>query len=407
MNCTILGLKIANVRAGTEETATDALQMLIDKAFAAAGRDLKSELASIGPTGAILLAQKNQANAHAALRLTEAIVAQSKEPGYAGAKWPVAGVITQGHVREVNVFGKSWNFEGRPAISAARILAKLESGLLAVEADVVCPTQDDRALGKKTSIINGKRKGEKYRVRIHPDLGFNRTYEPPPRARQRPSKNVRKVHESAKTTVAPPILPQALTTPICQRLRIEAFSDLGLPPRVQETHELQIPATVTEFTIPIALCAPLGKPTAADVRIDGPLLVFDGSGLLETKILSPSPPGWRIRIIVPSGKNCTSLQRVVHIVYRPVPLGDRIFIRMPASGYQIQHALVVLWGAREQLELGTSALTIRTGDNGGRHPIVAACFELATNPRARAWDIERFKSGFDHEISWVDTWKPT
>lgn len=406
MTCTILGLKIANVRAGAEETATNALQMLIDKAFAAAGRDLKSDLVSIGPTGAILLAQENQANARHALRLAETIAAQSKEPGYAGAKWPVAGAITQGHVRKVNVFGKSWNFEGRPAIAASRILAKLDSGLLAVEADVVCPTQDDKALGKNANVINGKRRDEKYRVRIHPQLKFNRTYEPA-RARRQVSRNVRKTAVPAMGTVVEPNRPQDIPTPNCQRLRVEAFSKPGLPPRIHETHELMMPAALGEFTIPIALCAPLDQPTAADVRIDGLPLVFDDFGFLEAKVLSPSIPDWRIRVLISQGGKSTGLRRVVDIIYQPIPLRGRIFIRMPASDYHVRQALVVLWGAREQLRFDTSALTIGTGDNGGRHPIVAGCFELATDPYARAWDIQRFETGFVHEISWVDTWKPT
>src|SRR5438046_2931139 len=102
MNCTILALKIADVRPGTEETATNALHELVDSALAAAGGSLDSKMiVSIGPTGGVLLAYQDEANASRALRLAEAVVTRSGKPGYAGAKWPIAGVITQGVVREV------------------------------------------------------------------------------------------------------------------------------------------------------------------------------------------------------------------------------------------------------------------------------------------------------------------
>jgi hypothetical protein len=403
MMCTILGLKIAHGKVGPGELPTKALQLLIDKAFAAVGREIQCELVSIGPTGAILLAQKNQHNARQALKLAEAVAAQSNLTGFADVKWPVAGVITQGRIRDVDVFGKSWNFEGRAAIAASRILSKLDPGLLAIETDVACPTSDESAIGNSTVVFDGKHPGEQYAVRIHPSVKFNRNYEAPSPPRQAPER----VQAQLPAKGGAPKRQKAITNPVCQRLWIEAVSEPGWPPRVHERHELLIPPAAGILKIPIALCAPFAKATSADIRTDGPVLVFDETGPLAAEIVLPSKADDRIRIILNLPKGAKILHRAVNIVYRPVPIRGRIFIRMPASGYQVKHAIVSLWGQRTQLEIATSALTIRTKDNGGRHPIVAACFNMATNPYALAWDIERFEGGLDHEISWADTWQAT
>ena len=45
----------------------------------------------------------------------------------------VCAVITHGLLRSLDVLGLSTNFEGWPAIAAARVLAKLSPGVLAVE----------------------------------------------------------------------------------------------------------------------------------------------------------------------------------------------------------------------------------------------------------------------------------
>ncbi len=396
MMCTILGLKIAHGKVGPGALPIKALQLLIEKAFFAVGREIQCELVSIGPTGTILLAQKNQDNARHALELAEAVAAQSNLLGFADSKWPVAGVITQGRIRNVGVFGKSWNFEGRAAIAASRILSKLAPGLLAVESDVTCSTLDESALGNTTVVIDGKREGEQYTVRIHPNVKFNRNYEPAP-----PPRNAsKKVQTHLAAEGGSPKGQRAITSPNCQRLWIEAVSEPGWPPRIHERHELLIPPTADTIKIPIALCAPFAEATSADIRTDGPVLVFDETGPLAAEIVLPSKADERIRIIVTCSKGSKLSPQAVNIVYRPVPIRGRIFIRMPASRYQVKRALVSLWGQRTQLELRTSALTIRSKD-GGRHPIVAACFNMATNPYALAWDIERFEGGLDHEISWA------
>ena len=153
------------------EEAAEELRFLIDKALAAhdwsAAQDL---IVSVAPNG-VMLAVPDQ-TPERAIRLAEAVQAQLQHAERRGGSViPIAAVITFGPMRSVDVLGNSSNFEGRPAIAAARILARLKPGLLAVDASAwVFPTLA-RDLAEPEE-RDGKHPGEKFLTRIHRTISF-------------------------------------------------------------------------------------------------------------------------------------------------------------------------------------------------------------------------------------------
>ena len=99
------------------------------------------------------------------VQLTHAEETQSTVP-------PVCAVITHGPMRSVDVFKDQTNFEGPPAIAAARILAELSSGCLAVEESVWKFKTLFQHLGEKQR-LTGKHEGEAFSVRIHKHIRFS------------------------------------------------------------------------------------------------------------------------------------------------------------------------------------------------------------------------------------------
>ncbi len=85
-------------------------------------------------------------------------------------------------MKTVDVLGFSSNFEGLPAITVARILAKLEAGVFAIHESVwAFPLLESACLSPLT--IDGKHPGEAFRVRYHRDISFPRPSPPPPAPR--------------------------------------------------------------------------------------------------------------------------------------------------------------------------------------------------------------------------------
>src|SRR5262245_17542252 len=110
---------------------SEALRFLIDDAsgvtFGRFPNDVKTSVAPGGvmlafpdadPRRAVHLCAAVQSQLEHAVRTQDTVI-------------PVCAVLTGGELREVNVLGYSSNFEGFPAIAAARILAKLPTGLFA------------------------------------------------------------------------------------------------------------------------------------------------------------------------------------------------------------------------------------------------------------------------------------
>lgn len=74
-------------------------------------------------------------------------------------------------MKTVNVLGYNSNFEGRPAIAAARILARLDPGKFAVDESVWKLGAVLRGCGDPEE-IPGKHEGEKFRIRPHDRITF-------------------------------------------------------------------------------------------------------------------------------------------------------------------------------------------------------------------------------------------
>jgi hypothetical protein len=151
--------------------ASEALRFLIDDAcdasFGSFPDDVKTSVAPGGvmlafpdaePMRPLYLCTAVQSQLQHAVRTRDTVI-------------PVCAVLTGGELREVNVLGYSSNFEGPPAIAAARILAKLPTGLFAVEQTV----WDFRLLGRhlgEPETLAGKHRGEEFSIRVHRQITF-------------------------------------------------------------------------------------------------------------------------------------------------------------------------------------------------------------------------------------------
>jgi hypothetical protein len=112
-----------------------------------------------------------------ALQLCEAVASQLA--GYVHTHTtliPVCAVLTHGPMRQVQetVLGHATNFAGRSAIAAARILAQLDAGQMAVEVDR--PEGEfsllTRHLQGPVVPLPGKHPGEAFQVRFHKQTSF-------------------------------------------------------------------------------------------------------------------------------------------------------------------------------------------------------------------------------------------
>lgn len=151
--------------------AAEKLRLLIDKALSALGTTRPADFSvSVGPNGVMLAFPGGSADR--ALQLVEAVQAQAQSAQTKGrALIPVCCVITFGPMRPVDVLGYSSNFEGRPAIAAARVLARLPSGQLAVEESAWELGRLAQDLGDPET-LHGKHPGEAFRIRIHRRISF-------------------------------------------------------------------------------------------------------------------------------------------------------------------------------------------------------------------------------------------
>jgi hypothetical protein len=108
MPCTIFAIGINPAPAGADHGVTDAgsaLRSLVDRALASAGEDLAEGLqVSMGPKLSIILGYLDERHLQRVLRLAEAVQMDLESPAVMkGTRCHVAGVITQGPARRVNV----------------------------------------------------------------------------------------------------------------------------------------------------------------------------------------------------------------------------------------------------------------------------------------------------------------
>ncbi len=170
--------KDAALTAPLQETAAN-LRSLLDTACAATFGGFPADVqASVAP-GGVMLAFPDT-NPDRVVQLCEAVVSQLDHDRMTGTTiLPVCAVITHGLLRPVDVLGYHTNFEGRPAIAAARILAALPPGYLAVGDSAWQFPYLAQYLGEEQR-LPGKHAVEAFSVRLHQRVRFPVTSPPKP-----------------------------------------------------------------------------------------------------------------------------------------------------------------------------------------------------------------------------------
>lgn len=187
------------------EEVTDELRWLINEAcHAAFGAFPVNVVMSVGPSGVMVALP--DATPERVMRLVDAVKARLDHAVKTHIQIiPVCAVITFGPMKWVDVLGYSSNFEGRPAIAAARILSKLRSGLLAVEESAWVFEPLARHLGKALR-IEGKHQGEGFSIRLHRENIFPTSLDGPSAGPSLPSDGLfRELREAAAPLPSVPL----------------------------------------------------------------------------------------------------------------------------------------------------------------------------------------------------------
>lgn len=152
----------------------EALRNLVETACKAKGRRFSTQSSvSVAPGGVMFALADDEPDR--AVELCQAVMAQLEHQATTHqALPPVCAAITHGSLRQVDVLGFSSNFEGWPAIAAARVVAKLEPGELAIEQSVWEFASVLRDCGDPKP-IPGKAHDTPFQVRIHRRIQFPTT----------------------------------------------------------------------------------------------------------------------------------------------------------------------------------------------------------------------------------------
>lgn len=152
----------------------EALRNLVETACKAKGRRFSTKSSvSVAPGGVMFALADDEPDR--AVELCQAVMAQLEHQATTHqALPPVCAAITHGSLRQVDVLGFSSNFEGWPAIAAARVVAKLEPGELAIEQSVWEFASVLRDCGDPKP-IPGKAHDTPFQVRIHRRIQFPTT----------------------------------------------------------------------------------------------------------------------------------------------------------------------------------------------------------------------------------------
>lgn len=401
MNTWILALKAGPTRPNAPKAAVKAgqkLRAIIESIKRDKPTLFENVIASVGPKFSVMLAYGRESNPKKVFELAESIqaVAEARR-NKKERQWGLAGVVTRGEVTVINVLGTSWNFEGRAAVAAARVLAKLDLGVLAVEkdgwTDAMLPSLGD----PKT--IAGKREGEEFAIRIHSRISFPASFE----AGEKPQQYFLD-DEDADAKPENNASPQEER--VWRRLHIDAFPSVGgAPPLIRERYELVTTSDHLELVLPLSLSIDHSTVETASLKVVEPVDVFDETKVCEANLIPPRDNGGFFGVRVKLGKHADDHHRMIEIYYRPELDDERISIQLPSNqDFGVTRARVVLWGDREQLNRNVTAFSIGTGDNGHtRHPIIAERTQLNEDPYAMLFDINLFDGHYDHKISWPAT----
>lgn len=197
----------------SQESAADLRDLVHNACEAKTPRFKPRVRASVAPGGVMLALY--DAEPKRTIELCEAVAAQLEHQARNHTTpLPVCAAITHGYLRQVDVLGFSSNFEGWPAIAAARVVAKLAPGECAIEQSVWGFT-DLAAQYSTVRNVEGKAHDAPFQVRIHQWLRF-------PTPRLRPA-------EEPVTDAQPPLPYTEVAQQARQRIT-ELLADPECPP---------------------------------------------------------------------------------------------------------------------------------------------------------------------------------
>lgn len=156
--------------ASPQEAAED-LRRLVDMACQGAVLHFDDQICTSVAPGGVMFALRDDEPTRA-LALCQAVAALLEQQARTHLTLPpVCAAITFGPLRQVDVLGFSSNFEGRAAIAAARVVAKLAPGACAIEQSLWDFTSLVRACSAPQD-VEGKAHDKTFQVRIHRDIRF-------------------------------------------------------------------------------------------------------------------------------------------------------------------------------------------------------------------------------------------
>ncbi|MGE3536066.1 MAG: hypothetical protein AB7N91_01370 [Candidatus Tectimicrobiota bacterium] len=167
----VFGHGTASKHLEAPQEAAEYLRRLVGTAWQAKAARFQDRVrVSIAPGGVMVAFQDSQPDR--AVELCEAVVAQLQHQSTTHlALPPVCAAITHGYMRQIDDPDFGSNFEGSPAIAAARVMAKLAPGECAVERSVwEFSTLLNRCHTAKT--VDGKAHDKPFHICIHQHIQF-------------------------------------------------------------------------------------------------------------------------------------------------------------------------------------------------------------------------------------------
>lgn len=169
---------VAFAQKSTSETSQSALESathlrnLLDTALNGKPKSFTRKLSVSVAPGGVMFALPDT-NPDRAVELCQAVARQLEHQARTHHVIPaVCAVITYGWLRPLSVLGLSANFEGWPAIAAARVLAKLSPGECAVEQSVWAFTTLQGQCGDAKVLPGKSHDAEAFHVRMHRHIQF-------------------------------------------------------------------------------------------------------------------------------------------------------------------------------------------------------------------------------------------
>jgi len=264
---------------GSPQAMAAHLRNLLDTALKATPRTFSNNISVSVAPGGVMFALRDS-NPDRAVALCQAVAGQLEHQAGTQHGMPaVCAVITHGLLRSLDVLGLSTNFEGWPAIAAARVLAKLSPGELAVEESAWNFTALREQCGDARTLPGKSHDAEAFHVCIHKRIHFPTPAEKPLAEELKPlhisshGEFAQKVKDQIGTRLRDPRL-QALHDAIVQQEKgATAAEDVLVPP-----HSTSLLAALTHLYQATKICLqkPLGAPVEQIARVKAVALEIFG-----------------------------------------------------------------------------------------------------------------------------------